>query len=178
MHSPKIMVMGVGNILLSDEGLGVRFLDELAKTPLPQYVELLEGGTAGLELVHLIKEVDFLIIVDAINAQAEPGALFRFHPGDIKVFPEQYQVSFHQIGILEVLAMANVLGQVPKTLIFGIQPKSLEWGMDISPEIQALFPRLTELILKEIDALQREGEFLTDFGSESLKEPSHRFEVN
>jgi len=55
MDSPKIMVMGVGNILLSDEGLGVRFLDELAKMPLPANVELLEGGTAGLELVHLVQ---------------------------------------------------------------------------------------------------------------------------
>lgn len=161
MHSSKIMVMGVGNVLLSDEGLGVRFLDELKKTELPENVELLEGGTAGLELVHLIQEVDFLIIVDALNAQAEPGALFRFHPGDIKVFPEQYEISFHQIGILEVLAMAKVLGQAPKTLIFGIQPKSLEWGMDISPEIQALFPRLTDFIMKEIDSIQCEGKFST-----------------
>ena len=162
MDSPKIMVMGVGNILLSDEGLGVRFLDELAKISLPANVELLEGGTAGLELVHLIQEVDFLIIVDAIDAKDEPGALFRFHPGDIKVFPEQYEVSFHQIGIIEVLAMANVLGQAPKTLIFGIQPKSLEWRLDISPEIQALFPRLTEFVLNEIDFIQREGKFTSE----------------
>lgn len=162
MHSPKIMVMGVGNILLSDEGLGVRFLKELENMELPENVELLEGGTAGLELVHLIQEVDFLIIIDALNAQAEPGALFRFHPGDIKVLPEQYEVSFHQIGILEVLAMAKVLGQAPKTLIFGMQPKSLDWGMDISPDIQALFPRLTEFVLNEIDSIQREGKFSSD----------------
>jgi len=159
MQSPKIMVMGVGNILLSDEGLGVRFLDELAKKSLPDNVELLEGGTAGLELVHLIQDVDFLIIVDAFNAKAEPGALFRFQPGDLKIIPEQYEVSFHQIGIIEVLAMAKVLGQAPQTLIFGIQPKSLEWGLEISPEIQSLFPRLTELVRKEIDSIQREGKF-------------------
>lgn len=159
MHSPKIMVMGVGNILLSDEGLGVRFLDELAKIPLPENVELLEGGTAGLELVHLIQEVDYLIIVDAIDAKDEPGALFRFRPDDIRVFPEKYEVSFHQIGIVEVLAMANVLGQAPQTLIFGVQPKSLEWGLDISPEIQALFPRLTEFVLQEIDSIRLEGKF-------------------
>lgn len=159
MHSPKIMVMGVGNILLSDEGLGVRFLDELKSKKLPENVEILEGGTAGLELVHLIQEVDFLIIVDAVNAQAEPGALFRFHPENIKMFPKQCEVSFHQIGIIDVLSMAKVLGQVPQTLVFAIQPKSLEWGLDISPEIQALFPRLTEFVLNEIDSIQREGKF-------------------
>lgn len=160
MQLPKIMVMGVGNVLLSDEGLGVRFLDELAKSNLPENVELLEGGTAGLELVHLIQEVDFLIIIDSMNAQAEPGALFRFQPGDIKVFPEEFEVSFHQIGIIEVLAIAKVVGQAPQTLIFGVQPKSLEWGMDISPEIQALFPRLTEFVLNEIDSIQCNGGFL------------------
>lgn len=153
------MVMGVGNILLSDEGLGVRFLDELAKISLPENVELLEGGTAGLELVHLIQEVDFLIIVDAINAKDNPGALFRFQPEELRVFPEQYEVSFHQIGIIEVLAMADVLGKAPETLIFGVQPKSFEWGMDLSPEIQAIFPRLIKFVLKEIDSIQQEGKF-------------------
>lgn len=157
MQTPRIMVMGIGNILLSDEGLGVRFLDELAKKPLPENVELLEGGTAGLELVHLIQDIDFLIIVDAVNAHAEPGALFRFQPEDLHVFPEKYEVSFHQIGIIEVLNMAKILGQAPRTLIFGIQPKSLEWGMDISPEIQALFPRLADLVLEEIKLVQIEG---------------------
>ena len=162
MHTPsRIMVMGVGNILLSDEGLGVRFLDELAKEPLPINVELLEGGTAGLELVHLIQEVDFLIIIDAINTNDQPGALFRFLPKDLQEPSEQHGVSFHQIGIIEVLDMANVMGESPQTLIFGIQPKSLEWGLDISPEIQAQFPRLAELVLKEIDSIQRERKFVS-----------------
>lgn len=159
MQSPKIMVMGVGNILLSDEGLGVRFLDELAKSALPDNVEILEGGTAGLELVHLVQDIDFLIIVDALNANAEPGALFRFQPGDLQIMPEQYEVSFHQIGIIEVLTMANVLGKAPQTLIFGIQPKSLEWGLEISPEIQGLFPKLVELVQKEIESIQNHGQF-------------------
>lgn len=144
---------------MSDEGLGVRFLDELGKESLPQNVELLDGGTAGLELVHLIQEVDFLIIVDAINANSEPAALFRFQPGDLQVFPEKYEISFHQIGIIEVLAMTKVLGHAPETLIFGVQPKSLDWGMELSSEIQALFPKLTKLILQEVDSIQLVGKF-------------------
>lgn len=159
MQTPRIMVMGIGNILLSDEGLGVRFLDDLAKIPLPENVELLEGGTAGLELVHLIKEVDFLIIVDAVNAKAKPGALFRFQPEDLQVFPEKYEISFHQVGIVEVLAMAKILDQSPQTVIFGVQPKSLEWGMDISSEIQDQFPRLADLVMSEIHTIRHEGRF-------------------
>jgi len=159
MQQPKIMIMGVGNVLLSDEGLGVQFLDYLAKDDLPENVELLEGGTAGLELVHLINEVDFLIIVDAVNAKDEPGAIFRFEPEDIRIMPAQFDVSFHQVGILEVLAMANILGTAPKTLIFGIQPKNLSMGMELSPEIKDVFPRVKELVLSEIKNINEYGRF-------------------
>lgn len=159
MSEPKIMVMGVGNVLLSDEGLGVRFLDTLAQKPLPSNVELLEGGTAGLELIPLIQDIDFLIIVDAMKAQSEPGGVFRFEPGDIRVFPEETEVSFHQIGIIEVLTLAKILGPVPQTLIYGVQPKTMEWGMNLSPEVYAVFPSLAEYILKDIQAIQREGTF-------------------
>lgn len=159
MQKPRIMLMGVGNILLSDEGLGVHFLNEFSKDSLPDNIELLEGGTAGLELVHLIQEVDFLIIVDAINAKDEPGAIFRFEPEQIKILPEQYEVSFHQVGILEVLAMANILGNAPQTLIFGIQPKSLEWGLEPSSEILEVFPKIKDLVIKEFQSIEVNGRF-------------------
>lgn len=159
MEQPKIMVMGVGNVLLSDEGLGVHFLNVLSQDPLPESVELLEGGTAGLELVHLIKEVDYLIIIDAVNANDEPGAIFRFEPEDIRVMPAQFEVSFHQVGILEVLAMANILGTAPKTLIFGVQPKSLEMGLELTQEIQTVLPKVKDLVLQEIKNIIEEDQF-------------------
>lgn len=153
MNQPKIMIMGVGNVLLSDEGLGVHFLKELASVPLPPTVELIEGGTAGLELIHLISETDYLIIVDAINAKAEPGTIFRFRPQDMRVYPNQYEVSFHQVGILEVLAMADLLDRAPVTLIFGVQPKNLDWGLALSSEIMGVFPRLREYVMEEINSI-------------------------
>jgi hydrogenase maturation protease len=159
MQNPKIMVMGVGNILLSDEGLGVHLLNELTKMSLPENIELLEGGTAGLELVHLIQEIDFLIIVDAINANDEPGSIFRFQPEEINVLPERYEVSFHQVGIMEVLAMASILGHAPQTLIFGIQPKSLEWGLELTPEISKVFPKVIDLLMQEFHSIEMTGHF-------------------
>ena len=154
------MVMGVGNVLLSDEGLGVHFINSLTKESLPENVELLEGGTAGLELIHPIQDVDFLIIVDAVNAEDEPGAIFRFEPDDLRILPPQFQVSFHQVGILEVWAMANVLGKAPNTLIFGIQPKSLEMGLELTPEVQVVLPKVKELVLQEIHNINHMGEFI------------------
>jgi len=157
---PHITIMGVGNVLLSDEGLGVRFLKELEQENLPDNVEILEGGTAGLELIHLIQETDFLIIIDAVNAKSEPGAIFRFRPDDMKVYPEMFEVSFHQVGILEVLTMAKILGSAPQTLIYGVQPKSLEWGLEVTDEIKKTFPGLKNLILKEIEHICSKSEFL------------------
>ncbi|UWG97988.1 HyaD/HybD family hydrogenase maturation endopeptidase [Dehalobacter sp. DCM] len=160
MNSPKIMIMGVGNVLLSDEGLGVRILDAFDKDALPDNVELIEGGTAGLELVHLIKDVDFLILVDAVNAKSEPGSVFRFRPEDIRILPDAFEVSFHQVGIIEVLNVADLLGNAPQTLIYGVQPKSLDWGMEVSEEIKAVFPQLIQQIIKEIDHINATNSFM------------------
>jgi len=154
MSNPRIMVLGVGNELLSDEGLGIHFLKYLRQGDLPDNVELLEGGTAGMELIGLIQDTDFLIIVDALNANTNPGELFRFKPQDLKIFPEMFTVSFHQVGILDVLTTASILGTVPETIIYGVQPKSLEWGLELSPEITAVLPRLKEYIFKDISHIQ------------------------
>lgn len=158
MDTQRIIVMGVGNVLLSDEGLGIHFLKYLRQENLPDILELLEGGTAGLELVHLIQETDFLIIVDAIDAKTLPGEIFRFRPQDLNIFPEAFKVSFHQIGILEILTMAKVLGQLPETIIYGVQPKCLEFGLDLSPEIIAILPRLKEYIMHDISQILGTGE--------------------
>ncbi|RNC29027.1 MAG: Hydrogenase 2 maturation protease [Candidatus Dichloromethanomonas elyunquensis] len=157
--SPKIMIMGVGNVLLSDEGLGVYFLQNLKQENLPDNVELLEGGTAGLELVHLIREVDYLIIIDAVNAGVQPGSIFRFRPDAIKVLPENYEVSFHQVGIMEVLTLANILGNAPKTIIYGIQPKNLEWGLELSEEVRVVWPCLREKMIEDINNINTQGDF-------------------
>lgn len=142
--------MGVGNVLLSDEGLGVHFIKSLSPNELPHNVEVLEGGTAGLELVHLIQDIDYLIVVDALNAQTVPGEIFRFKPQDLTIFPESFTVSFHQIGILEVLSVAAILGKQPDTVIFGVQPKSMDWGLELTPEVNQVLPRLKAYVLEEI----------------------------
>ena len=159
MEKPRIMILGVGNVLLSDEGLGIHFLKEMAEENLPENVELLEGGTAGIELIHLIQETDFLIIVDAMNAQTTPGELFRFKPGDMKIFPDMFTVSFHQVGILDVLTTASILGEVPDTIIYGVQPGSLEWGLELTAEVKAAFPRLKQHVLNDIIEIETRGRF-------------------
>ena len=146
----KVMVLGVGNQLMTDEGLGPYVITELQKDQWPENVDLIEGGTAGLEILYLIEGVDFLIIVDAVDARTDAGSIFKFKPNDISVFPDEFGFSFHQVGLFEVLQMAMVMDKLPDTIIFGMQPKSLDWGMELSPEVQAKIPELIELVKEEI----------------------------
>lgn len=147
---PKIMVLGIGNEILTDEGIGIHLIRAMQQQRLPENVELLEGGTAGMELLPLIEEVDRLIVVDAINAGDEPGAIFRFTPDDVNIIPPEYHVSAHQIGLVEVLHLARVMDKLPDTVIFGIQPKDIGWGLELTPEVADKIPRLVELVMEEI----------------------------
>jgi len=160
MDAPRIMIMGVGNVLLSDEGVGIHILKQFKEDEIPINVELIEAGTAGLELAHLIQDTDFLIVVDAVNAKSQPGALFRFKPDDITIIPEMFEVSFHQVGIMEVLSTVSIFGTPPKTIIYGVQPKSLDWGMELSQDVAAILPGLKEQILREISHINNTLEFL------------------
>lgn len=152
----NIMVLGVGNQLMTDEGLGPYVICELQKEEWPKNVDIIEGGTAGLAILQLIEGVEYLIIVDAVDAKAEAGAIFRFRPKDYSIFPEQFGFSFHQVGLFEVLQMAMVLDKLPDTIIFGVQPKSLDWGLELTPEVQAKIPTLLDFIREEIAKVMEE----------------------
>lgn len=149
----KILVVGVGNVLLKDEGVGVHVVGELAKMDLPDNVELIDGATSGFDLIALTEGADKLIIVDVVDADSEPGDIFRFTPEDVEESAQRDKpaMSLHDIGLIESLMMAKHLGQNPETIIIAVQPKDLSWGMEPTPEIQARIPRLIELVLEEIE---------------------------
>ena len=147
---PKIVILGVGNILLSDEGVGVHVANELMKMELPPEVSVVEGGTDGFRLLNVITEADLLIVIDAIKGGADPGSIYRFDIDDIRNCPSGFKTSVHQIGILEVIDLSELIGKKPHTTIIGIEPKSLEMGMELTPEIRSKIPRIIELILEEL----------------------------
>jgi len=159
MNVPRILVLGVGNLLLSDEGVGVQFLRELALTALPSNVELIDAGTAGWELVHLIDDFDFVIVVDAIDAITEPGTIFLFSPADLRSMPAECEVSLHQAGLIAILNTARYLRPAPDILIFGIQPAKVEWGLDLSSAVKNAFPTLQRLIFEQISYVNKYRQF-------------------
>ncbi len=146
----KIIILGIGNILLSDEGIGVHVANELMKMKMPPEVSVVEGGTDGFRLLNIITEADRLIVVDAVKGGSEPGAIYRFDISEIKNVPRGFKTSVHQIGILEVIDLSGLIGRTPRTTVIGVEPKSLEMSMELSPEIKAKIPRIIELEMEEL----------------------------
>ncbi len=147
----NIIVLGLGNVLRGDEGVGVRTLEALRNGyRFPPNVMLVDGGTAGLRLLDLIAGADRLLVLDAVDAKAEPGTLFRFTVDQLP--SAAVSASPHEIGLPEILASLEALeGRRPKTVIIGVQPESLSpWDLDLSPPVQGALPRLIELALDQL----------------------------
>lgn len=149
----KILILGVGNLLLRDDGFGVHLINSLKGTALPGNVKLLEAGTVSHQLIPMLHEIDHLIVIDVVEAGDIPGSLFRFSPDDMK-FPVEQKASLHQISLIDVLHMAALTGTKPKTVIIGVQPKDVSsWSMELSDELTAVIPRVQELIFEELDKI-------------------------
>ena len=146
----SVLVLGAGNVLLSDEGVGVRVVEAMKEMMLPDNVELLDGGTGAFDLLDVIAGRDKVIIIDAVKGGGEPGAIYRFRPDDIRI-QKQHLMSAHQISLPDTLAMAKFAGCSPRdVIIYGVEPKRLDWGMELSPEVAAVVPKVMELIVSDL----------------------------
>jgi len=150
----NILILGVGNLLLKDEGVGVRALEALEERFLmPPEVELLDGGTAGLELLGQIEGRDALIILDAVNCNKPPGTVIRVD-GDRVPAVFSRKISPHQLGISDLLALAQMTGSLPKELVlFGVQPKDLGTGLELSPEVTHSMEELLLMVALELETM-------------------------
>ncbi len=158
-ESPKIIVLGIGNILLSDEGVGPKVAWRLkAEYQFPPNVEIYDGGTTGLGLLPYIAEADYLVIVDAIEGPGEPGSVYRYTVDDFNLnIPKK--MSIHDVGLIECLALAELDGKTPRqTIIIGVKPKTLAPGMELTEVVSAKMDELVTMTVKEITELGEMGE--------------------
>lgn len=149
----RIVVLGIGNILLSDEGVGVRALELLHATwELPAGVSLIDGGTSAMELLDELENVDLLIVLDAVRAGRAPGNLIHLTGDKVPVF-FRTKLSPHQIGLADVLASLDLLGTPPReTVIFGVEPLCLETGLELSEPVAAGLPEMAHRVVDELGA--------------------------
>jgi len=151
----KILVLGLGNTLLQDEGIGVRVIERLQEDyEFPEDVQVLDGGTRGLTLLSYFEGVSKLLIVDAVKAGKEPGTLIRLEGEEIPAFFSP-KISPHQEGLPDLLFTARLLNLYPQEVVlWGIEPLSLEPGLELSP---LLASKVKELVEKVVEELHRWG---------------------
>lgn len=149
----KINVIGVGNVLMRDEGAGVRAIESLqARYEFSPNVQLMDGGTLGMELLNPIQEADILIVADIVRYNVEPGTLHRLTFSELKSRITSKH-SMHEVTFTETLTLAEIMGTLPETIIVGIEPKDISgWNTELSEPVLAAMPGFEQNILKEIEA--------------------------
>jgi len=163
------VVLGIGNVLLGDEGLGALATLELERRfHIPGGLEVMDGGTAGLELMPYVAGKDLLIIIDAIKSGKEPGTVVRMEGEDVPVAFRQ-RLSPHQLGLSDLLAATMLLEETPdRMVLFGVEPVSMETGIGLSEKVAASFERLLGLVT---DELYQAGFILLERDKEDMAEP-------
>lgn len=149
----KLLILGVGNILLRDEGVGVRVVEKIRdKHRVPDDVELIDGGTLGLTLIPYLEGREAVFIVDAIDRGGRPGEIFRIEGDGIDDVYNSRKLSAHQIGLREILSLSKLQNILPERVcLFGIQPRSVDVGLDLSEPVSASIDELIERLLIEVE---------------------------
>lgn len=151
MQTNKITILGIGNTLYSDEGVGIHVLPLLEKA-LANYenVEIIEGATDGMRLLGPVEDAHYLLIIDAINAGSKGGTLITISNDEI---PQYFGVkmSIHQVGFQEVLFASKIRGKLPNEMVMiGVQPESLALGVELSQTVRAVLPDLVNAVVEQV----------------------------
>jgi hydrogenase maturation protease len=150
----KVVVLGVGNLLMSDEGVGVHTLAAFEKDfSVPDNVRLVDGGTSTNELLGDLEDLDHLIVVDAVSAGLAPGGLVRLEGSAV---PAAFttKLSPHQVGISDLLATLTFMGRAPKNVVLlGVEPLRLTLDMTLSPTVAARVPELCAQLVVELQKI-------------------------
>ena len=153
LHPAEVTILGVGNVILRDEGFGVRVAEYLdAHYDFPESVQVVDGGTLGIELTQFVTGTRRLLVIDSINGHAAPGTVFRFED-DAVMEHFQDKISAHEVGIQDVLALLAVTGKkIPEVVVIGAQPYDVEAGVELSEKMRALVPEMARRALAELAA--------------------------
>lgn len=145
------LVLGLGNILLSDDAVGVRVAERLLdEYSFPPEVQVMDGGTLGLDLLAYVQDADRLVVVDALNIRDKPGTVARLVDDEVPAFLAP-KISPHQMGLVDLLAASRLSGHFPDELVlWGVQPESLELGLGLSPTVAAQVESLVKHVLDEL----------------------------
>lgn len=149
-EQPRTVVLALGNLIRSDDGIGLVALKRLESDPrVPSSVELVEGGTKGLELVAYVSGASRLLVLDAVDVGALPGTVLRLRQEDLRRLPGNGSV--HELALADILNALRMLAEEPQeTVLLGVQPATTELGTALSTCVEAAVPRLIEAAIEEL----------------------------
>lgn len=145
----QVLILGIGNILQSDDGLGVHLIQDILEShpDLPENIEVVDGGTAGFDLIPLMSGKDKIVIVDALKTDDNPGSIYRFTPENAVATRSGF--SLHEVGMMEIIRTLRLMGENPEIEIVGIVPEDISTlEISVSPAVKNAFPRAIEVILE------------------------------
>lgn len=155
-HGPRrgAIVLGLGNVLCQDDGVGVAVIARLARDyRAGPGLTLADGGTLGLALLPLLERSDAAVLIDAVRSDGPPGSLVRLDGDDVAA-AAAHRLSVHQIGVSDLLEGARLRGRLPPRLVLlGVVPGSVDLGLARTPEVQAAIPALLDAVVAEVAAL-------------------------
>ena len=148
------VVLGLGNTLHSDDGIGPQAIERLRSDPrVPEDVALIEGGTLGLELLTYIWDCSYLLVLDAVDVGQPPGTLVRMASQELQTLTGKGSV--HQLGVADLLVALRVLAQrQPTVVLLGVQPATTDWGTELSPAVEAVMGSLIEAAVAELTRVE------------------------
>jgi hydrogenase maturation protease len=151
---PRVLVLGIGNLVMSDDGVGVKVVQQLQRGyRFAENVEILDGGTLGLDLLPKLEGVDHLIVVDAVETGQKPGTCIRLTGEELPIALET-KLSPHQMGLKDLLSVARLLGHSPgEMVLIGVQPGSIEMDTELTQEVAAVLAVLVDNTLDELNKI-------------------------
>jgi len=148
----RVLVIGVGNMLKRDDGIGVRAIETLQKEPPPEEidVEFIDAGISPDLAVFVDAGIDKLIVIDAVQAKGKPGTIYRFTP-DVFLSESKEVMSLHDLDLRSSLAQMRLMGSQPsEVIVIGVQPGEMGWGLTLTPDVEAKLPELARVVMNEV----------------------------
>jgi hydrogenase maturation protease len=165
-NSPeRIVVLGLGNLMRTDDAAGMHALTMLAgDNRLPREIRFVEGGTLGLELLYYVEHASLLLVLDAVDAHESPGTLMLLRGESVETLP--CGRSIHLLGLADLLSALRLTGRSPaEVVLIGIQPESTEWGTQLTHTVSAALPSMIEACIRHIDEFLSRAPMLNDTAS-------------
>ncbi len=150
---PKILIAGLGNLLLRDDGVGVHVVRELQKDPLPHAL-VADVGCAVFPTLHLLEWADKVLLIDAMQAGERPGTVYRADVDALEEFSRQ--ASMHEFSLINGLRFLH-RSPLPEITVIGVEPEVIDYGVDLSPTVQAAVPRIVRMVKETIAAWRIPG---------------------